>query len=241
MRPIALVALAAVCWTSSAFADAPKNLPRSEAPALPLSIWRLGDGGDAVHLQSGLACPAQFRGYKRVDLHVYDGFGLDVFREHTTGAPVERAHDQRKETVWLGRIPGDVATIRSNSRSARLAEHLARLAAEHANSPDRGIGAIRAREIDVLAIGREYQGGFAGRIIREAHEISARDLADSKVCRTTLIRHERQQPAVRRNGTRRLAAVIICELGHDDFADGRYRRISRAKQPPAEQGTREQE
>jgi hypothetical protein len=43
----------------------------------PLSVWRL-DAASAEHLQSGLACPAQLRSYRRIDLHVYDRFGLDV-------------------------------------------------------------------------------------------------------------------------------------------------------------------
>jgi hypothetical protein len=83
--PLRLIAwaLAAACWTSSAFADSLTALPPPETQAPPLSVWRLGADGDAEHLQSGLACPALFHGYKRVDLHVYDGFGLDVSCNYT--------------------------------------------------------------------------------------------------------------------------------------------------------------
>ena len=44
------------------------------------------------------------------ELYVDDA--LDILREHATGAPVERAHDKRKEAVGLGRKPCDAATIR---------------------------------------------------------------------------------------------------------------------------------
>src|SRR5579862_9666910 len=83
MRSIALVTLAAACLATGALADESKNLPPRDQAAPPLSVWGLGDNGDAEHLQSGLACPAQFRGYKRIDLHVYDSFGLDVSCNYT--------------------------------------------------------------------------------------------------------------------------------------------------------------
>jgi len=83
MRLILLGALAAACWTSSALAHGLTAQPPPETQAPSLSVWRLGRDGDAEHMQSGLACPALFRGYKRVDLHVYDGFGLDVSCNYT--------------------------------------------------------------------------------------------------------------------------------------------------------------
>jgi hypothetical protein len=77
MWPIALGVLIAACLATRALADVPASPPAQDQTP-PLSVWRLSEDGDAVHLQSGLACPAVFRGYKRSDLHFYDGFGLDV-------------------------------------------------------------------------------------------------------------------------------------------------------------------
>jgi hypothetical protein len=76
MRRIGLAWFAAALLASPAGADVQPSATPAAGP--PLSVWRLADGGDAEHLQSGLACPFRFQGYTRHDLHVYDNWGLDV-------------------------------------------------------------------------------------------------------------------------------------------------------------------
>jgi hypothetical protein len=68
---LAALAMAGRCWADVA----PAKNPRSDPP---LSVWRNNAAAVPEHLQSGLVCPATFRGYNRTNLHIYDGFGLDV-------------------------------------------------------------------------------------------------------------------------------------------------------------------
>jgi hypothetical protein len=78
MRPALVSAIFAALVATPALADAPvKAEPPPDAQKPALSIWRPGDS-EATHLQSGLVCPAAFLSYRRVDLHYYDAFGLDV-------------------------------------------------------------------------------------------------------------------------------------------------------------------
>jgi hypothetical protein len=46
--------------------------------APPQSVWKIGAGGDAEHLQSGLSCPLEVGGFRQAGITTYDGYGLDV-------------------------------------------------------------------------------------------------------------------------------------------------------------------
>jgi len=73
MRRIGVAAfLAAALLAGRVSADPPGDA------SIDPHIWRVAESGDARHVQSGLACPLQFLGYTRHDLHVYDHGGFDV-------------------------------------------------------------------------------------------------------------------------------------------------------------------
>jgi hypothetical protein len=77
MRWIGVAALlTAALLAGQAMADPPP--PPSSDTSVDPHIWRMAESGDARHVQSGLACPLEFLGYSRHDLHVYDGKGFDV-------------------------------------------------------------------------------------------------------------------------------------------------------------------
>jgi hypothetical protein len=74
MRNIGVAAALAAALLAGRAAAGP---PPSDANVDP-HIWRVAESGDARHVQSGLACPLEFLGYTRHDLHVYDQSGYDV-------------------------------------------------------------------------------------------------------------------------------------------------------------------
>jgi hypothetical protein len=83
MRYLGLI-LAGVLAAGAAWADTP-DLGRPGAapkptplPSAPASVWVPKEGWSVEHLQSGLVCERQVYGFRRVDVRVFDGFGLDV-------------------------------------------------------------------------------------------------------------------------------------------------------------------
>jgi hypothetical protein len=102
MRWVGITAMALAAATS--VCALPGGAGEGQQP--PLSVWRVEAAG-AEHLQSGLACPAQFRTYRRINLHVYDRFGLDVSCNYLDPAVSD-------VTVYLtrrsGSMPADAMT-----------------------------------------------------------------------------------------------------------------------------------
>lgn len=97
----------------SAFAHERTSKPLELAASdLPKSIWRSADNGDAVHLQSTLACPPSIGAFRRNDLVPYDGFGFDVGCGYA-------ASGSAKLTLYLTHRGG--ATLQENFDSARSA------------------------------------------------------------------------------------------------------------------------
>jgi hypothetical protein len=80
MRRLGLAICAAVALAPAAWAgvQAPAALATQDQSHPPLSIWRVDEQGGLQHRQSGLACPGQFRSYKRSATTYYNAFGLDV-------------------------------------------------------------------------------------------------------------------------------------------------------------------
>jgi hypothetical protein len=52
--------------------------PAAELRKEPLSVWRPAPGDVFEHLQSGLSCPGDVKGFRRTGVATYDDFGLDV-------------------------------------------------------------------------------------------------------------------------------------------------------------------
>ncbi len=68
---------AALCLVlTAAQAEVPQE--PSKSPPVPQSIWQVSADGAALHLQSGLVCPADVGDFRRTRLHVFDRLGLDV-------------------------------------------------------------------------------------------------------------------------------------------------------------------
>ncbi|HEY3889636.1 MAG TPA: hypothetical protein VGL73_13745 [Caulobacteraceae bacterium] len=95
--------LAMVFSAASALADTPPSPrvaqpPDTVARSQPPGIWRPTADNGLEHLQSGLACPAMFAGYRRTRVDLYDRVGLDVSCNY--------AADRRDITVYLTRRSG---------------------------------------------------------------------------------------------------------------------------------------
>jgi hypothetical protein len=76
-----LAALTAIIFAAELAAAAPaENSLEAQAPAIvvPKTVWQVGDNGMALHLQSQLQCPATVGEFHRMQLNVYDPFGLGV-------------------------------------------------------------------------------------------------------------------------------------------------------------------
>jgi hypothetical protein len=119
MRHLGLFLAAALAAASPALADtpgidkpgaAPKTPP---APKIPQSVWNVGSGREGVeHVQSGMLCERQVYAYKLIDLHVYDGFGLDVSCGYNDR--------DRTLTIYLTRAPekSDAAATYASAKDA---------------------------------------------------------------------------------------------------------------------------
>lgn len=67
---------------------------------VPLSVWKTGSDGAALHLQSSWDCPAAFGDFTRDRLHVYDTYGLDVDCNYADGSGGEI-------TLYMTKHPND--------------------------------------------------------------------------------------------------------------------------------------
>ncbi len=76
---LAGVLAAGAAWADTPDVGRPGAAPRpTPPPSVPASVWVPKEGGGAEHLQSGLLCEPQVYAFHRVDVHVFDRFGLDV-------------------------------------------------------------------------------------------------------------------------------------------------------------------
>jgi len=102
MRRSGFVVVAAFALASAVPTAHATPAPASEPEAnTPLSIWSPDGGGGFTHRQSGLVCPANFRGYRLRVAHAFDGFGLDVGCDYQAG--------RSDITVYLTRREGFTA------------------------------------------------------------------------------------------------------------------------------------
>ena len=76
---IAAVGLWLFVLAGPALADAPAaTKPQATAPAPPVGVWRGGQDGEYVHVQSGLRCPSVIDDHRRRQVELFDKIGLDV-------------------------------------------------------------------------------------------------------------------------------------------------------------------
>src|SRR5215470_17230569 len=76
-----IAGLAAILLAVGLGGAAPVENPADQAapaPAVPKTIWQIGEGGTALNLQSQLQCPTTVGEFHRTRLNAYGPFGADV-------------------------------------------------------------------------------------------------------------------------------------------------------------------
>jgi hypothetical protein len=84
-----------------------------EVARVPRSVWSSGADDLQISPQSGLQCPAQLGGYRRSDVHAYDGAGLDIHCNYLAAG--------REITVYMTRLNGaDLRAVYDGAKASLL-------------------------------------------------------------------------------------------------------------------------
>jgi hypothetical protein len=114
-----LLLLALLFGATAAAADPPASTEAPDAP--PLSVWRPAGSGAYEHLQSGLTCPAKYTGYRRIDVVVFDPYGLDVGCNYSGGSAAITYYLTRRGPG--GSLDADMAQARRELMQAGAVRH----------------------------------------------------------------------------------------------------------------------